>query len=451
MEVARSFEDAERLRPAWDRVAWEREEAELDYLLARVQARAEAIAPFAVFVLRGDEPVAALAARAETRRLAAAIGYRTRLRARGRLLQVVDGGIVALRPRRSRRCSSPRVRAELARGAADAVALPPLAARLAARDGVRGARRAAPAAALHRAVDAPDGSCCRPRSRSSSPRAARTRAGGSAATRSGSPRSSATACRVRIVRDPSELDLLVRDADRVARRRTSAPSAPASPTRPSSARSRASGSSASWLRGYLLYVDDEPVAYWLCALHGDTMLIKTAGFDTAYERLRIGIYLLMRAIEDACADPEIRVLDFGPGDAAYKQQFSQRRAWQERNAVVLRADLPRPARQRRPDGDPRLCAARAARRSTRRSSPTASSPGGAHRAPHRIGAMNLRRTIRRAADDRPQRRSRPALRRLPRRHDQDEAGAPRRPRRRQRRVRRARRACSRASRSRPTT
>ena len=89
-----------------------------------------------------------------------------------------------------------------------------------------------------------------------------------------------------------------------------------------------------WVRGYLLYLGGDPIAYWLCSIYGGTILIRTAGFDNAYAEHRIGIYLLMRVIEDACADPALHVLDFGPGDAAYKQQFSNE-SWQERNLVVF--------------------------------------------------------------------------------------------------------------------
>ncbi len=125
VEIARSYEDAERLRPHWEGITWERDEAELDYLLARVGARPEATGPFAVFVLRGDEPVAAAVARAETRGLTTAVGYRTVYAPRLRLLQVVDGGIAApdlagLTP------LVDALRSELASGRADAIALPPL-------------------------------------------------------------------------------------------------------------------------------------------------------------------------------------------------------------------------------------------------------------------------------------------------------------------------------------
>ena len=42
----------------------------------------------------------------------------------------------------------------------------------------------------------------------------------------------------------------------------------------------------------------------------------------------------MRVIEDACDDPALDTFDFGPGDAAYKQQFANE-SRQERNAVIF--------------------------------------------------------------------------------------------------------------------
>ena len=64
------------------------------------------------------------------------------------------------------------------------------------------------------------------------------------------------------------------------------------------------------------------------------MLIRTTGFDARYSEQRVGLYLLMRVIEDAIADPGLTVLDFGPGDAAYKQQFSSE-SFCEREVVVF--------------------------------------------------------------------------------------------------------------------
>ena len=107
-----------------------------------------------------------------------------------------------------------------------------------------------------------------------------------------------------------------------------------------------------WMRGYLLYLDGEPVAYWLCSPFRRRMLLRTGGYDEAYAGHRVGIYLLMRVIEDACADPALDVLDFGPGDASYKQQYANE-SREGTEPGPLRPHLPRPEDQRHPNGDPR--------------------------------------------------------------------------------------------------
>jgi hypothetical protein len=143
---------------------------------------------------------------------------------------------------------------------------------------------------------------------------------------------------VAIVRDPSGLERLMGDADRVAgstyQRVLGGGFADTDEQRALTEVGLAGG----LVRGYLLYLDGAPVAYWMCSLYGETMLLKTGGYDPAFTEHRVGIFLLMRVIEDACADSALRILDFGPGDAAYKQQFSSESSL-ERNLVLFAPNL----------------------------------------------------------------------------------------------------------------
>jgi CelD/BcsL family acetyltransferase involved in cellulose biosynthesis len=68
-------------------------------------------------------------------------------------------------------------------------------------------------------------------------------------------------------------------------------------------------------------------------VHHRTITTRSTGYDPAYARYRVGIHLLMQVIEDACADPDLDVLDFGPGRSPYKQHFSDS-GYQERNLVI---------------------------------------------------------------------------------------------------------------------
>lgn len=89
-----------------------------------------------------------------------------------------------------------------------------------------------------------------------------------------------------------------------------------------------------WARVFLLYDGETPVAFWWCAVHGDTIRLNTTGYLERYAPQRPGIYLLMRVIEDAIADPALRVLDFGPGRSAYKRHFSND-GYEERNLLLF--------------------------------------------------------------------------------------------------------------------
>ena len=125
VHVARTVEEIEALKPVWAALPWEREEAELDSFLTRLRARPGVIGPFALVVYRDEEPCAALLGRLETRRLSTNVGYRVVYAPALTALQVVDGGVTAV----DDAAISPLVAAlgdALARGEADAVALPPL-------------------------------------------------------------------------------------------------------------------------------------------------------------------------------------------------------------------------------------------------------------------------------------------------------------------------------------
>jgi hypothetical protein len=336
VELAGTLDDLERLRAEWEQLPWQREEAAWDYFVARLRTRPDVIGPYAGVVLDGDVPVAGLAGRLETRHLATLVGLRSVYSPRVRLLQVVDGGVVS-----AARAALPELAGLVERAlrdeAVDAVALPPLevGSELAAAFdalGRRFDRQPFIAPWTRRYLDLPAAfddflASLGPRTREN------VRRNGRKVERAFGERLS-----VAVLRGPGDADRLVRDADEAARRSYQRRLGAGFADTPEQRALAQVGLEHGWLRGYLLYVDGTPVSYWLCSVYGETMLIKTGGFDEAYAEHRLGVYLLMRVIEDACGDPALRVLDFGPGDAAYKEQFSNR-SRVERNAVLFAPTL----------------------------------------------------------------------------------------------------------------
>lgn len=95
-----------------------------------------------------------------------------------------------------------------------------------------------------------------------------------------------------------------------------------------------------WLRGYILYLDGQPVAFELGELYRGRFHSLAGGYDPAYGHDRVGAYLLNKAIEDLTADPEAAVFDFGLGDADYKSKLAHRSL--EEADLLLYARRPRP-------------------------------------------------------------------------------------------------------------
>jgi CelD/BcsL family acetyltransferase involved in cellulose biosynthesis len=76
------------------------------------------------------------------------------------------------------------------------------------------------------------------------------------------------------------------------------------------------------LRMHMLYLADQPAAFWIGSIYQRTFHSGYMGYDPTYHEHSPGMYLLMRVIEDMCADriaSGIEEIDFGLGDAQYKQ------------------------------------------------------------------------------------------------------------------------------------
>ena len=366
------------------------------------------IGPYAAVASSTGRPVGGLAGRLELRRLPAKVGYKVVYAPTVRLLRVVDGGIAgadgssgARRAPRRRPRGARRRRRRTRPSSRPLEVGSPLLAR------VRRPRRPARAPAVHRPVDRRTARAARRASRSSSPRAARTRAGGSAATPAAWRRRSGTtsASRSSATRRGSTGSSGAPTSSPAPP--TSARSAPASPTRRSSGRSPRVGLEHGWVRGYLLYLRDEPIAYWLCSTYRDTILIRTAGYDPKLRRAP-------RRHLPAHAGDRGRLRRPRPPQARLRARATPRTSSSSRARAGRSGTW---SSSRRPSAaaglnatrtrDPRAGAGRPQRCSTRPASPTASRRGGgtaSSRGRYRCAAEALDDHPA-GAEDRPERRS----------------------------------------------
>jgi hypothetical protein len=77
-----------------------------------------------------------------------------------------------------------------------------------------------------------------------------------------------------------------------------------------------------WLRAYILYVDSKPCVFNTGIKYGDSFFGEFTGYDSAFNKYSPGMYLFMKVFEDL-VDEQVKVVDFGFGDALYKQRLGK--------------------------------------------------------------------------------------------------------------------------------
>ncbi len=88
-----------------------------------------------------------------------------------------------------------------------------------------------------------------------------------------------------------------------------------------------------WLRAYVLRAGDRTSAFWIGSLFGDTFHLGWTGYDPDDRKYEPGTILFMKLIDDLCREG-IKLIDFGFGDAFYKQRFGNV-SWSEASVFMF--------------------------------------------------------------------------------------------------------------------
>jgi CelD/BcsL family acetyltransferase involved in cellulose biosynthesis len=88
-----------------------------------------------------------------------------------------------------------------------------------------------------------------------------------------------------------------------------------------------------WFLGAVLYLRGRPVSFQHGIAYRGTYGAGATAFDPAFAAVSPGTYVLMKAIEELCEDPEVVTLDFGFGDAEDKRAFADEFRLEEDVAV----------------------------------------------------------------------------------------------------------------------
>jgi hypothetical protein len=77
-----------------------------------------------------------------------------------------------------------------------------------------------------------------------------------------------------------------------------------------------------WLRGYLLYIDEKPCAYYICHIYKEIFYFRSSGFNERYKNCSPGVVLLKHVLEDIYKhEKNIKEIDWGIGDQKFKKHL----------------------------------------------------------------------------------------------------------------------------------
>jgi Acetyltransferase (GNAT) domain len=327
--TARAAEELDELRPVLRELPGERVDADPDFFLQVLSTRDRA-RPHVVAVTRGDDR-ALFVGRIERTELRTTVGYRTVLKPSVQALTLAHGGFVDTTGGELAGAVFGELMAALRRGEADVIQLSALRVgsplHSAASTASRFQRQPFAPVRVHRRLELPASYEEFLKSRSRSTRESVKRYTNRLLRDHGDE------LEIKLLREPADLDRIVRDLDEVASKTYQRGLGVAFDA---NERERtALGLERGWFRVWVLYRQGQPIAFWPGWVYGGTLFIGTPGYDPAYGDYRVGQYLQMRMTEDLCADPEVGAVDYGFGDAEYKRRFGTE-SWEEQDVVIFR-------------------------------------------------------------------------------------------------------------------
>lgn len=79
------------------------------------------------------------------------------------------------------------------------------------------------------------------------------------------------------------------------------------------------------LRGFLLYIDEQPCAFYVCYIHRGVLHFHSSGFDLRYREWSPGVVLLKQVLEHVYKhEPTIKEIDWSAGDQRFKRHLGNR-------------------------------------------------------------------------------------------------------------------------------
>lgn len=339
VRVARSVAEVESLREAWTSMPGDSVQTDLDYFLWSLREEPQVVRPHVLAVERDGRTEAIVAARLLNVRLPCKLGYTTIYAPVVRAFCVLHDGLLGHADPVTAAAVLDELLAGLKRREADMILFRHLEVdsalhRAATARGTFATRQHAVRTDLRWQIELPSTQAEYLASVSSATRKGVRRTGSHLEHEFGERLS------IRVFREPADLGACFRDVETVAAKTYQRRLGVGYLGDPQQLARLTMLMEHGWLRAYVLYLDETPVAFELGELYRGRFRSLAGGYDSSYGHHRVGAHLLVETIGDLAADADVSVFDFGLGDAEYKRKLAQ---------VSLReADLLLYARRPRP-------------------------------------------------------------------------------------------------------
>jgi CelD/BcsL family acetyltransferase involved in cellulose biosynthesis len=330
--VARSYEELEPLRDAWERLQGRHFATDPDVFPSILRWQ-EAVRPHAIALERDGEVHTLVLARVEDIRLTTKVGYAAVYKPKVRALTIVYRGVLGELSDEDADLVLGELRRELATGNADLLRLRAVEVgtplhRAASSATPRALRERSTARQAHWELAVPDSYAEFLSSLSRSTRESAKRYPKKLEKEFGDRLS------LEVFRDVADSERVFTDLRRVAEKTYQQGLGVSFAQTELQHRLTTLTMELGWFRAYVLYLDDEPIAFWQGQAYNGVFSTGVPGFDPAYADHRVGNYVLFKLIADLCADPSIETLDYGFGDAEYKRRFGSR-SWDEQDVHLF--------------------------------------------------------------------------------------------------------------------
>jgi hypothetical protein len=298
----------------------------MDAYLHTLASRPDVIAPYVITALRDDVPEALLVGRCEWTSVPIRVGYRNLSELKIRALTFIYGGQLGHLSLDASRGAVRQVLSSLKTGEADIAFFNHLHAGshlhscVTTMPGFR-ARDPFPSLRIHRAMTVPesvDAFFLR-----LSPKVRKNQRWQTRKLEADHPGDA----KLRCFRDVSELEVLFRDVEEVARRTYQRGLGVGFVNSPEMRGRLELSARKGWLRAFVLYVAGAPWAFWIGTSYGQTFHSDFMGYNPVHSSYSPGMCLIMKVIEQFCNRTHsagIKEIDFGLGDAQYKEILGDR-------------------------------------------------------------------------------------------------------------------------------